>query len=67
MELKGQLGPHSQQIHPSIPIKSKVPKMYSHPHSTPHISKQLIVDVFGVYVEGDAFPSSLIDSNVSLK
>jgi hypothetical protein len=31
----GRLGSQSQQIHPSIQIKSIVLKMYSHPHSTP--------------------------------
>jgi hypothetical protein len=35
MELGGQLGPHSQHICPSIQFKSRKPKVYLHPHSTP--------------------------------
>jgi len=29
------MGPQSQQIHPFVHIKSKEPKMYSHPRSAP--------------------------------
>jgi hypothetical protein len=36
MELGGELGPHDQQIHPSIQFKSKVLKVYSHLHFAPH-------------------------------
>jgi hypothetical protein len=35
MELGGQLGPQSWQIHPSIQIKSRVLEVYSHLHSAP--------------------------------
>jgi hypothetical protein len=35
MELGGQLGPQNWQIHPSIQIKNRVPKVYSHPHFAP--------------------------------
>jgi hypothetical protein len=35
MELGSQLGPQSRQIHSSIQIRSRKPKVYSHPHSTP--------------------------------
>jgi hypothetical protein len=37
MELGGQFGPQSQQIFPSIQFRSRVPKVYSHPHSTPQM------------------------------
>jgi hypothetical protein len=35
MKLGGQLGPQSQQIHPSIQFSSIVPKVYSHHHFAP--------------------------------
>ncbi len=34
-ELGGQLGPQNQYIHPSIQFKSRMPKVYSHPHYAP--------------------------------
>jgi hypothetical protein len=35
MEVGNRLGPHSQQIHPSIQTKSRGPEGYSHPHFAP--------------------------------
>jgi hypothetical protein len=35
MELGSQLGPHSQQIHPFVQIKSRKPKGYSSPQYAP--------------------------------
>jgi hypothetical protein len=35
MELGSQLGPQSQQIHPSIQTRNKEPKGYSHPRTAP--------------------------------
>jgi hypothetical protein len=35
MELGSQLGPQSQQIHPSIKFWNKVLDAYSHPHFAP--------------------------------